>query len=104
MAKPPNSTSPRMPGSRPPPEPPRSSLPPPGPPERVGYRGWIILGILLAGFALYKHFSGDSDTQPAIAYTSFYKELSDQKIESVMLRGQNVLGKFKGPTDVEGHK
>jgi cell division protease FtsH len=59
---------------------------------------------MLGGFWLYKHFSGDADTQPPIAYTSFYQALSDQKIESVTLRGQNVLGKFKAPTDVEGHK
>ncbi|HWZ87517.1 MAG TPA: ATP-dependent zinc metalloprotease FtsH [Polyangiaceae bacterium] len=91
-------------GSRPPPPEPRSSLPPPAPPERVGYRGWIILAVMLAGFWLYKHYSGEADTQPAIAYTSFYQQLADQKIESVTLRGQNVLGKFKAPTDVEGHK
>jgi cell division protease FtsH len=91
-------------GSRPPPPEPRSSLPPPAPPERVGYRGWIILAVMLAGFWLYKHYSSEADTQPAIAYTSFYQQLADQKIESVTLRGQNVLGKFKAPTDVEGHK
>src|SRR5450432_89352 len=99
-----NTPPPRGTGSRPPPEPPRSSLPPSAPPERVGYRGWVILGVMLAGFALYKHFSGEADTQPHIAYTSFYQQLTDQKIESVTLRGQNVLGKFKAPTDVEGHK
>jgi len=99
-----NTPPPRGTGSRPPPEPPRSSLPPSAPPERVGYRGWVILGVMLAGFALYKHFSGEADTQPPIAYTSFYQQLTDQKIESVTLRGQNVLGKFKAPTDVEGHK
>ena len=60
--------------------------------------------VMLGGFWLYKHFSGDADTQPAIAYTSFYQELTEQKVESVTLRGQNVLGKFKAPTDVEGHK
>ncbi len=94
---------PKSPGSRPPPEP-RSSLPPSAPPERSGYRGWVVLALMLGGFWLYKHFSGDTDTQPAIAYTSFYQQLSDQKIESVTLRGQNVLGKFKAATDVEGHK
>jgi cell division protease FtsH len=103
MPKSPTSMPPRAPGSRPPPEP-RSSLPPSAPPERVGYRGWIILGVLLAAFGLYKHFFSDTDTQPAIAYTSFYQLLTDQKVESVTLRGQNVLGKFKAPTDVEGHK
>ena len=94
--------------SRPPPDPTssRTSLPPPAsaPPERPGYRGWIFLVLVLGGFLLYRHFAGEADPQPAIAYTSFYQALSDQKIEAVTLRGQNVLGKFKAPTDIEGKK
>jgi len=87
--------------SRPPPPEPRSSLPPPAPPERVGYKGWVTLGLLLAGFALYKHFATDVDTQPSIAYTSFYQAVSEEKVEAVTLRGLNVLGKFKTKTPIE---
>src|ERR1700753_427108 len=96
--------------SRPPPDPTssRTSLPPPAsaPPERpgAGYRGWVFLALVLGAFFLYRHYSGEADPQPAIAYTSFYEALSDQKIEAVTLRGQNVLGKFKAPTDIEGQK
>ncbi|HEY4107229.1 MAG TPA: ATP-dependent metallopeptidase FtsH/Yme1/Tma family protein, partial [Polyangiaceae bacterium] len=98
-----NSRAP-SPGSRPPPEP-RSSMPPQVPPERsTGGRLWIILAMILIGWAIYRHYAGEADTQPSIAYTSFYQEVSDQKVESVTLRGQNVLGKFKAPTEVEGHK
>src|SRR6187431_2113494 len=92
--------------SRPPPAEPRSSLPPPSPgsPQRTGYAGWVMLGLMLAGFALYKHYGSEADPQPAIAYTSFYRQVADEKVESVTLRGLNVLGKFKAATDVEGHK
>lgn len=96
-------------GSRPPPADTgssRTSLPPPqsAPPERPGYRGWVFLALVLGGFFVYRHFASEADPQPAIAYTSFYQSLTDQKIDSVTLRGQNVLGKFKAPTDVEGKK
>ncbi len=87
----------------PPPLEPRSSLPPPAP-ERPGYRGWILLGVMLAGFGVYKHFSGDNETQPAIAYTTFYRQLSEGKIAGVTLRGLEVTGKFKTVSDVEGRK
>ena len=92
--------------SRPPPSiPPRSSLPPGQPtPERPGYRGLLAFAVILAGFVLYKHFAGEAETQPAIAYTSFYQQVSDQKVSEVTLRGPEVLGKFKAPTEVEGHK
>ena len=63
-----------------------------------------MLALLLVGFYLYNHFAGDSDQQPTIAYTTFYRLIGDQKIEAVTLRGLNVLGKFKAPTDVDGKK
>src|SRR6185295_2792258 len=65
---------------------------------------WVMLGLMLAGFGLYKHYASEADPQPAIAYTSFYQQVAEQKVESVTLRGLNVHGKFKAPTDVEGHK
>ncbi|HEY3667690.1 MAG TPA: ATP-dependent zinc metalloprotease FtsH [Polyangiaceae bacterium] len=64
----------------------------------------MAFAVILAGFVLYKHFAGEAETQPAIAYTSFYQQVSEQKVSEVTLRGLEVLGKFKAPTDVEGHK
>ena len=94
--------------SRPPPIEPRSSLPPPAPtptsPGGTGYKGWALLGLMIAGFYLYRHYAGEADTQPPIAYTSFYQQVTDGKVASVTLRGSNVLGAFKAPTDVEGKK
>jgi len=91
--------------SRPPPEPRSSRVPPsPNPPERNGYTGWVMLGLMLVGFAIYRHYAAEADPQPAIAYTSFYAQVAEQKVQSVTLRGLNVLGKFKAPTEVEGHK
>lgn len=84
--------------------PPRTSLPPPGQPEKTSYRGWLILGLMLAGFALYNHFSADTDARPPIAYTTFYRLIGDEKIASVTLRGLSVTGEFKAPTDVDGKK
>ena len=97
---------PKSAASRPPPPDQRSSLVPPNPnsPERPGYTGWIMLGLVLTGFAVYRHYASDADPQPAIAYTTFYRQVAEQKVESVTLRGMNVLGKFKTPTEVEGHK
>ncbi|HEX3776770.1 MAG TPA: ATP-dependent metallopeptidase FtsH/Yme1/Tma family protein, partial [Polyangiaceae bacterium] len=98
-----NSRAP-SPGSKPPPEV-RSSMPPQVPPERTGgARLWIVLAMILIGWAIYRHYAGEVDQQPPIAYTSFYKAVSDEKVESVTLRGQSVLGKFKAPTEIEGHK
>ena len=88
--------------SRPPPEP-RSSLPP-SPPERVGYKGWALLGLMVAGFLLYRHFERTAEAEPTIAYTQFYQLVSDQKVASVKLRGLGVVGNFKAPTLVDGKK
>ena len=82
---------------------PRSSLPPPGP-ERAGYKGWVMLALVVAGFYAWRHFAADTETQTPIAYTSFYEQVNKGSVSSVTLRGSDVLGKFKAATDVEGKK
>jgi len=59
---------------------------------------------MIAGFYLYRHYAGEPETQPPIAYTTFYQQVNEGKVASVTLRGLSVLGKFKAPTDVEGKK
>src|SRR6186713_185810 len=100
-------------GSRPPP--PRDTRPPPPPslgpgpvPEippagRPSWRGWVVLGVLLATVGIWEHFASNEQNHPPISYTAFYKAVSEQQVESVTIRGQTISGRFKKPTTVEGH-
>jgi cell division protease FtsH len=92
--------------SRPPPVPSR----PPGPPigdgsdPRPGWRGWILLGLLLLTFASWRHFAEAEDAHPAIPYSAFFKFVEGQKVQQVTLRGQSVTGRFSQPATVDGRK
>ncbi len=96
-------------GSRPPPSPDTRPPPPPlGPvPEgtpggRPGWRGWVVLGLLLATVYIWEHFASTEQAHPLISYTAFYKAVGEQQVESVTLRGQSVSGKFKHPATIDG--
>ena len=96
-------------GSRPPPSPNTRPPPPPlGPvPEgtpggRPGWRGWVVLGLLLATVYIWEHFASTEQAHPLISYTAFYKAVGEQQVESVTLRGQSVSGKFKHPATIDG--
>ncbi|MFZ5895772.1 MAG: ATP-dependent zinc metalloprotease FtsH [Myxococcota bacterium] len=97
-------------GSRPPPPPDTRPPPPPslgpvpeGPPTgRPGWRGWVVLGLLLATVAIWEHFASNEQSHPPISYTAFYKAITEQQVEWVTIRGQSVSGRFKRPTTIEG--
>jgi cell division protease FtsH len=97
-------------GSRPPP-PPTDTRPPPVPsvgPDATGngpsWRGWVVLGLLLVSLFIWQHFGAGEEARPPISYTAFYKAVEEQRVDSVQIRGQTVTGRFKQPTQVEGHK
>ena len=94
-------------GSRPPPPPPETRPPPPTQlPEpgnaRPSWRGWIVLGLLLATFYLWTRYAANEEAQPTIAYTSFYKAIQEQKVQSVVMKGQTITGRFIKATPIEG--
>ncbi len=88
---------------------PSSPVRSPGPPtpelpeQRPGWRGWFVLGMLLVAFWIWEHYATADDALTAISYTSFFKAVEEQKVETVTLKGQSVNGKFKGEQKVEGH-
>src|SRR5688572_10597751 len=92
--------------SRPPPVPSRPPGPPigDGPDPRPGWRGWILLGLLLVTFASWRHFAESEEAHPAIPYSAFYKSVEGEKVQSVTLRGQSVTGRFSQPATVDGRK
>ncbi len=95
-------------GSRPPPPvDPRPSLPPGGAgdlgPRSPSWRGWIVLGLLLVTFFVWQRFANTEQAHPLVSYTAFFKAVKDERVESVMIRGQGVTGRFKTPTTVDGH-
>ena len=71
---------------------------------RPGWRGWILLGLLLLTFASWRHFAESEDAHPAIPYSAFFKAVEGQKVQSVTLRGQSVTGRFLQAATVDGRK
>jgi cell division protease FtsH len=49
-----------------------------------------------------QYFSSREVARPAIAYTDFYHLVSDGKVVSATLKGQQVTGSLKGPETVDG--
>jgi hypothetical protein len=49
-----------------------------------------------------QYFSSRGERRPVIAYTEFYHLVSEGKVASVTLKGQNVTGALKAPATVEG--
>ena len=91
--------------SRPPPPPnPRGSDAEPPITSRPGWRGWILLGLLLAAFYAWTHFAGAEDGHPSISYTAFYKAVEEARVESVTIKGQSVIGKLRAPTNIDGRQ
>jgi len=64
-----------------------------------------MLVLLLLGFAAYQYYAGkQDDVHPPISYTAFWREVQDQKVESVQIRGQTVIGKLREERTIEGKK
>jgi cell division protease FtsH len=91
-----------QPGSSSSPRPPDPSGLPADP--RTSWKGWILLAVLLLSFYAWTNFASQEDGQPEITYTAFYKAVQENRVAAVTIKGQLVMGKFKGPQDVEGKK
>jgi cell division protease FtsH len=63
----------------------------------------LILGAMLFGMWMWRS-SIEGARAPSIDYSSFYAMAQEGKVESVVIRGQVVEGKFKGQEQVQGQK
>src|SRR5688572_11484904 len=90
----PSQSGPRNPGGPTPPE-----IPEP----RPGWRGWFFLGLLLVAFWIWEHYATTEEgALTSISYTSFFKAVDEQRVQSVTLKGQTVTGVFKKDEKVDG--
>ena len=85
------------PAARPPelPSGPRPTLPPPGQP--FSWKAWLVLGLLLAGMAIWQSVANQEQAYPAIDYSEFYRLLEARKIEGVTLEGERIIGELRQP-------
>jgi cell division protease FtsH len=75
------------------------------PTPRPGFSAWIVLVVLLLGFAAYQYYSGRQEgVFPPISYTAFWRAAEEQKVESATIRGQSVTGKLREEQTIEGKK
>ncbi|HVJ18021.1 MAG TPA: ATP-dependent zinc metalloprotease FtsH [Polyangiaceae bacterium] len=83
---------------------PNGSVPPEVPEQRPGWRGWFFLGLLLVAFWIWEHYATTEEGGlTSISYTSFFTAVEAQQVQSVVLKGQSVTGKFKKEEKIEGH-
>ena len=82
--------------------PPRNS-PPKEQPPRLSWVNWLALGTLLAGLYAWQMFATNREAHPVISYSAFYALVTEAKIETLTIRGQNATGRLKVPETVEGH-
>jgi cell division protease FtsH len=72
-------------------------------PPRIGWVNWVALAALLAGLYAWQMYATNRDAYPLISYSAFYALVTDAKIQSLTIRGQNATGRLKIPETVEGH-
>jgi cell division protease FtsH len=85
------------PAARPPelPAGPRPTLPPSGQP--FSWKAWLVLGLLLAGMAIWQSVANQEQAYPSIDYSEFYRLLEARKIEGVTLEGEKIIGQLRQP-------
>jgi cell division protease FtsH len=71
-------------------------------PNAPSWKGWVILAVLLAGFAIIRNTAFQSDEYPEVSYSQFYQLLEKQKIQSAVLKGQKLIGKLNSEQNVGG--
>jgi cell division protease FtsH len=84
-------------------QPPRTPSTPPEPePKRASWLTWVIPLIVLGVMTWGQYFSSNEGKHTSIGYTDFYQLVSESKVESAALKGQNVVGALKEPQTVGG--
>jgi cell division protease FtsH len=97
-----------MPKAAPPPPPSRGGGPNEGSestPDRPRPPRWVllVLATLLFGMWMWRA-EIESAGPPSIDYSTFYAMVQDGKVESVVVKGQTVQGKFKAKEAIQGKK
>src|SRR5688572_29625591 len=79
----------------------RPSVPPPvGQP--FSWKAWLILGLLLGGMVIWQSVVNQEQAYPSIDYSELYRLLEAQRVESVTLQGQTVIGQLTQPEARDG--
>jgi len=62
----------------------------------------LVLALLLASFWAWTRFATQEEVHPEISYTTFYQLVGEKKVEEVVIKGQQVVGTFGQPQQIEG--
>jgi cell division protease FtsH len=71
-------------------------------PSAPSWKGWVVLALLLAGFAVFRNMASQQDEYPEVSYTQFYGLLEKQRVGSAVLKGQTLVGKLNSEQNVAG--
>jgi cell division protease FtsH len=63
---------------------------------------WVVPFLLLGMLTWGQYFSPGEGKHTSISYTDFYHLVSEGKVASAAIKGQNVIGALKGPETVAG--
>jgi cell division protease FtsH len=91
----------------------KPSSPPAGPEPRrspfgsafspkTSWRGWLLLGLMVAAYFLFERASAERQAAVDISYSSFYRLLDDKKLKEVVLQGQRLTGQLAQAEQVDG--
>ena len=72
------------------------------PAGRPAWYTWLVLGALLLGSWTLTHYFSATASEPALAYSAFYKSVDAGEVERVSIKGQTVTGSFKKAIPIAG--
>jgi cell division protease FtsH len=79
----------------------RPTLPPPAG-QPFSWKAWLILGLLLGGMAVWQSMANQEQAYPSIDYSEFYDLVEARRVESVTLKGENIVGQLTQPETRDG--
>lgn len=65
-------------------------------------KSWLPLLVLLLSFLAFRYFTRAEESGVGISYSAFYKAVSENRVESITLRGQELSGNLRAPASIEG--
>jgi cell division protease FtsH len=69
---------------------------------KTSWRGWLLLGLMVAGYFIVERANTERLSAVDISYSSFYQLLEDKKLKEVVLQGQKLTGQLIQADQVEG--